>query len=222
MSSHYRNARDETSISRMVSFFTDMTHEESVHAKIYDPTVSNKGVSHETLSRVNNQLSGASCWSKVSDWDMSVEYTVQHPDCEILISDSKSCDNASILKKNSILEWGATCDDNCMVKVEREKRVECPHISMNVTRFSNVKVRNTKIFQYEKPMSSWIYRLCVSWEGKTLEDAKNSGKTYELSIESGSSIKARKDPKYTSASFMEKILDVSSVPGKTRMCLTFV
>ena len=79
---------------------------------------------------------------------------------------------------------------------------------------------NTKKFFYETERSSWIFKLVVSWYGKTKKDAESSQKKYFVYIESNGESKSSSNPEYTSASFLEKIIDLISLDGK-RKTLSF-
>jgi len=220
MTYYYKNGGDENCTSNMVPFFKDLVPEEKVTAYIWNKDESCRGgVTHETLVSINNHLSAAKCWKEVIDWDVSVEYTISHPEGDLTVSDNKIRDSPSMVRETGKIHWNGACspDESRMVKVVRSRsdKLEC-HGNINITLFSFVRIKNSKIFVYRTARSSWKYKLCVIWEGTTKEMAEKSEKRYEVSVESDVSDVCNLDPKYTSASFFEKMLDVASISSEKR------
>ena len=223
MTYYYKNGGDENCTSNMVPFFKDLASDQKVTAYIWDNEESSKGgVSHETLVRINNNLSTAKCWKTVIDWDVSVEYTISHPKGDITVSDNKLQDSPSMIRETEVIHWNGTCqpEESSRVKVVRSNCEKLEgHGNINVTLYSFVRIKNSKTFIYRTARSSWKYKLCVIWEGTTKENAEKSEKRYEISVESDVSDICKIDPKYTSASFFEKILDVASISSEKRQLL---
>lgn len=213
---YYTNARDENCTLKMVPFFEDLSPDESVSAQIWEKGYPNGGVSHETLVCVNNNLSMSKCWASIQDWEVSVEYTISHPQGDIIVSDTKTLDNASMNRKTVALQWNGECypDSSTNLYVSRKNTTVFEHNMQDNMRFSFVRIRNTKTFFYRTQRSSWRYRLCVVWEGETKDIAEGSDRRFELLVETDDSDVARLDPNYTVASFFEKIIDVVSIHGK--------
>jgi len=214
MTYYYKSGTDENCTLNMVPFFKDLGDDEKVTAYIWNNSFPTGGVSHKTLVDINNHLSASKCWESVKDWEVSVEYNICHPDGDITVSDTKDQDDPKMIRKTGKVHWNGVCnpDESCMLRIVRWDNIPfINQISMNVTSYSFVRIKNTKTFVYRTARSSWIYSLCVIWEGKTKEEAEGSEKRYEVSVESGNSNVCTRDPRYTSASFFEKILDVVSI-----------
>lgn len=217
---YYRNAREENCTLKMSPFFRDLASHEYVSAQIYEGDFPNGGISYETLAQVNNNLSSSKCWSDIRDWEESVEYTVAHPEGDITVSDTKTLNNASMGRRTVDLQWNGTCypDTRTRLYVSRRKNVVLENnMLVDNMRFSFMRIKNTKTFFYRTPRSSWRYKLCVVWEGETKAVAEKSNRRYELYVETNDSETARVDPKYATASFFEKILDVVSISGRRQV-----
>jgi len=221
MTHYYKSGTDENCTLNMVPFFKDLGETEKVTAYIWNKSCPKGGVTHKTLVSINNNLSMSKCWEKVQDWEVSVEYTICHPDGDITVSDTKCQDNPNMVRKTGKIHWNGVCkpDESCQLRIERwDNAPFVSNIAMNVTVYSYVRIKNTKTFVYRTANSSWRYILCVTWEGRTKEEAESSEKKYDVSVESDKSSVCTRDPRYTSASFFEKIIDVVSI-SKDRQVL---
>lgn len=215
---YYRNAREENCTLKMAPFFKDLDSDEYVSAQIWENGCVNGGISYETLACANNNLSMSNCWHSVKDWEVSVEYTVPHPKGDITVSDTKTLDSASMTRRATSLQWKGSFspDSYTRLHVSRNRNSLFENNMQSNMKFAFVRIRNTKTFVYRTQRSSWRYRLCVVWEGETKHRAETSDRRYELLVETDDSDVASMDPKYTTASFFEKILDVVSISGKRK------
>jgi len=211
---YYKNGKDENCTLQMVPFFKDLSKQEKVTAYIWNNSSPTGGVEHKTLVDINNHLSTSNCWENVEDWIVSVEYTILHPEGDFTVSDTKCQDNPNMVRKLGLMHWNGGCkpDDSFNLRVIRCNNIPITsNKGINMKMYSFVRIKNTKTFTYRTGRSSWKYKLCVIWEGETKTEAENSEKRYEVCVESDNSEVCTSDPRYTSASFFEKILDVVSV-----------
>ena len=214
---YYKNQTNENSIEKIGKFFDSLKNDygELVIATFHKNGM--EGLDLETITKIGNYLSSSTCWSSIEDWSVDVEYTINHPDGNIFVSDNKTKTKPSATRKHLNLLWNASFSGSEMiVKLERrtEKEINC--IDANMTKCSYVRITRSKKFIYKSENSSWIYKLCISWEGKSKEDAEVSHKKYYVSIETDDTEKASKNVKYTSISFMEKILDMVFIQSDRR------
>ena len=208
---YYKNQKDENSIDKIVNFFDSLDCDgELVIATFHQNGM--EGLDLETVTKIGNYLSSATCWSSVEDWSVDVEYTINHPEGNIFVSDNKLKTKPSATRRNVSLMWNAVFSGNgMMVRLERriEKDTNCN--DTNLTRCSFVRITRSKKFVYTSDNSSWVYKLCISWEGESKEDAELSQKKYYVSIETNDTEKASRNVKYTAISFIEKILDMAFI-----------
>lgn len=208
---YYTNHTDENSIEKIVLFFECLEPcGELVIATFHKNGM--EGLDVETVTKIGNYLSSATCWSSIEDWTVDVEYTINHPDGNIYVSDNKDKTNPSATRKDVSLLWNAAFSGREMtVRLERRKEKETTCIDNNMTRCSFVRITRSKKFVYTSDNSSWIYKLCISWEGKSKEEAESSPKKYYVTIETSDTEKASRNVKYTSVSFLEKVLDMAFI-----------
>jgi len=214
----YTNSSDENCIPDISKkLFKSMTKTETVSASIND-TGQPEGVSKESIDAVHTHLQSANIWKKTTDWITEVEYTIPHPIGDITAFDTNSGGDAKLSRKNNISDFKATClnDDKTYIRFTRNKETPSDEMDFNTTRFSSVRIMNTKKFFYETGRSSWIFKLVVSWYGNTKSEAESSPKRYFVYIETNGESKASSNPEYTSASFLEKIIDLVSLGGKRK------
>lgn len=221
MSYFYRNSSEETCIPYVSKLFETLQKNERVEASLHDSGVQG-GISLESITAIHNHLQSSRIWKKVTPWNTEVEYIIPHPDGDISAFDTSSGGDAKLTRNDIRVDFTASCVKKTNTYVSFKRIVEEPSDKMdfNTTRFSSVKIMNTKRFYYETERSSWVFRLVVMWSGSTKQEAEESDKTYIVSIETNDVRKAYSNPKYISASFLEKILDIISLDGR-RKILTF-
>lgn len=212
----YNNFSDETCVSLVSEMFKDLGHREKVSACLaYDKG----GVSYEGMLAIHNHLESSKIWRKTVPWVTEVEYTIPHPDGDITAFDSNSGGEAKLTRNSVVLQQTGSCK-NWKISLTRILAEPSDKMDFNTTRWTWVKVKNTKKFYYETERSSWVFKLAVCWEGVTKEVAKAGDKKYLVYVESVGSDKTCSYPSYSAASFLDKILDIISLDGK-RPALTF-
>ena len=218
----YTNGSDENCIPNISKkLFKYMTKDELVSASINE-TGQVEGISKESIDAIHSHLQSANIWKKTTKWTTEVEYTIPHPEGDVMAFDTNSGGDAKLSRKNTICDFKAKClkDDKLYVRFVRTKDIPSDRMDFNTTRFSSVRIMNTKKFFYETDRSSWVFKLVVSWYGNTKSEAESSPKKYFMYVETNGDSKASSNPEYTSASFLEKIIDLVSLDGK-RKTLSF-
>jgi len=85
---YYRNAEDSNCIPELDKFFNGLCENEYVVAN-FSNIEGECGVNMEKMTNISNHLSSSKCWSSIQDWHVDVEYTIDHPSGDILVSDNK-------------------------------------------------------------------------------------------------------------------------------------
>ena len=217
----YTNGSEENCIPHIsCKLFKSMVKNETVTASIHD-TRQPEGISKEYIDTIHNHLQSTNIWKKTTNWTTEVEYTIPHPEGDISAFDTNSGGDAKLSRKDIVSDFNATCykDNKVSVQFTRTKENPSDGMDFNTSRFSAVRIMNTRKFHYETERSNWIFKLVVSWYGKTKSDAQSSPKRYFVYIETGD-LKGSSNPEYTSASFLEKIIDLISLDGR-RKTLSF-
>jgi hypothetical protein len=219
MTTYYKTCAEESCVEEMSPMFRQLGCQDSVTASIFRSD--GVGVSHSCFLGIYNHLESSNMWKKNEPWVTEVEYTIPHPEGDVVAFDTKSERDAT-LRSTSVQKKmiGYTNDKLWGVTLTRTTAVNYDEMDLNAQRFSRVKIMNTKRFLYETERSSWVYKLAVSWEGVTKEEAKCSEMRYSVQIETNDNRKASVDPSYSTASLLEKVLDIVS-QGKRRGVLEF-
>ena len=218
----YKNSSDENCIPNISkSLFKYMTKNEIILASINE-TGQAEGISKGTIDDIHTHLQSTNIWKKKTEWVTEVEYNIPHPKGDITAFDTNSGGDAKLSRRKTIADFKAVCleDDKIYVRFVKTNDTPSDGMDFNTTRFSSVRIMNTKKFFYETDRSSWVFKLVVSWYGNTKSDAESSPKKYFAYIETNGDVKAASNPEYTSASFLEKIIDLISLGGK-RKTLSF-
>lgn len=176
-----------------------------------------KGLSFEVMTRIHGHLQSSDIWKKQTDWTTEVEYTIPHPDGDVSAFDTDSCGEAKLTRKKTIMEVSTVCGPYS-VNIEKFQELNSDKMDMNTSRFSHVKIMSTKRFFYETQRSCWVFKLVVLWEGKTKIETEKAEKKYLVYVESGERINTLcTDPVYTTASLLEKIIDLLSIDNARRV-----
>ena len=196
------------------SIFENLSPEEKIVANISDMDESpwTAGVSAKAMTMIHRHLNGSQQWKHVNDWQTEVAYTIVHPEGDITAFDASDNTDARVFRESVFHKIEGKCGDKWKIGISRVVEKPFGSIDFNMTKYSRVRVMRSKYFHYETPRSCWCFKLSVQWTGDTLEEAKKSGKTFVVNVES---VKNKTVPgqssKYTLASFFEKILDIVSV-----------
>jgi len=103
-----------------------------------------------------------------------------------------------------------------VVKKVRRDVLDCTSRSYHDSTYKSVKITSEKVFVYESEKSSWKFHLAVVWQGATKEQAEEVPRQFLVSVSMGSMEKASADPVYTTASFLEKMMDAIFHKSKIR------
>lgn len=218
----YKNSAEQNCIPHISrKLFKSMVKNETVTASI-NISSQPEGVSKEFIDAVHSHLQSTNVWKRTTKWTTEVEYTIPHPLGDVSAFDTNSGGDAKLSRKDVISDFNAVSkeDDKLRIRFTRTKDNPSDGMDFNTTRFSAVRIMNTKKFFYETDRSNWVFKLVVSWYGTTKVDAESSPKKYFVNIETNGDSKASNNPEYTSASFLEKIIDLISLDGK-RKTLSF-
>ena len=212
---YYKNASEETCLVDMTGFFEKLTGLESVKAQLYYKNSTGNSLPYDKVTDIYNHLNSSKSWSHVSEWDVEVEYTIPHPDGDVVAVDTNTLESAYLTRRTVSKVCTGYCEKNkeyCF-SISRVESVDIDQLNFNTTLFSKVRILKSKRFHYQTARSSWTFRISMAWEGETKREAENSEKKYFVFVETNDTLIASMNPSYTIASFMEKIIDVISVPG---------
>jgi hypothetical protein len=198
----YKNGSTENSVRHLRRLFEDLAPTHRVYAEYELDQVG--------MISLHNHMNSASTWKSVSQWDSGICYTVDHPQGELKMFDRNRGQNTRIYRETVTEEMtGSTPDRGIEFSLFRTNQdpVDFSTTSCHSSRYTWVKIESRKTFRYESERSSWEFGLSVIWEGGTKECAESSSKRYMVDVTMASADKASRDPGYTAASFMEKIMD---------------
>lgn len=221
MSQYYRNFSDENCLKDLTNFFTTLSSDESVQAQLYCSNSPGESLPYDRVTEIHNHLDSSKSWTHVSDWDVEVEYTILHPDGNVVAVDTNTSKKAYLTRRIVSRSCKGHCKDdvNLCFQISRIQSNDIDQLDFNTTLFSSVKILKSKRFHYQTSRSSWTFRITMTWEGETKEDAEKSDKKYFVLVETNDTSFASNNPGYTIASFMEKIIDVISVSCSSRQTL---
>lgn len=221
----YKNCKEETCVSDVSQLFQSLGNREKVSASLaYFGGGEDQypcGISSSCMMGIHNYLDGSNIWEKKTPWATEVEYTIPHPNGDVTAFDTNSGADAKLSRKSVVLSLTGSCatDENWRIFITRVSSEPSDKMNFNATRFSWVKVMNIKRFYYETKSSSWVFKLVVSWEGVTKEEAKAGVKKYFVYVETNDVSKTFPSPSYSSASFLDKILDIISLNGSRHILI---
>lgn len=213
---YYKSPKDENFIGRFHTLFENLQSYEKVISYINE-----NGISHDSMVTINNHLSSSNSWISVVDWTISVEYTIEHPEGDIIVSDNEHETDGKSFRRETTSSFDATvypCDAHMLhTKRISIKPVGC--LNYNSKRYKHVRISRHKKFIYHTSRSSFVFKLEIFWQGESKESAEESDPTYLFSLETDDPIRVSKDPQYSFVSFMEKCLDVVSLGKECRQSL---
>lgn len=227
MAKFYKKISDESCVGYIRPMFDKLGNKEKVFASLLylqrdQGDQDDQGLSSSRMMAIHNHLDSSNMWKKTIPWVTEVEYTIPHPGGDITAFDTTSGDPAQLSRRSVVVSvtGGCAADESWRILLTRMSVEPFDRMDFNTSRFSWVKIMNTKRFYYETGTSSWVFKLVVSWEGLTKQAAKSGGKKYFVSVETNDNVKTSLNPGYSAASFLEKILDIISLDGP-RQTLTF-
>lgn len=207
----YKNASSENSIWNTRCLFEGIVSTNDVYAE-YE-------INEERMVSLHNHMNSSSMWKSISQWDSGVRYTIDHPDGDITITDRNRGENTTIFRETTQEVFrGMTYNGDIefsLFKINKEP-VDFSLTSCHSSNYTWVKIESRKTFKYESERAAWDFSLAVVWEGVTKESAEASDKKFFVSISMASIDKASRDPGYTTASFMEKLMDTLFQRSKSR------
>ncbi|CAM9093864.1 unnamed protein product [Ectocarpus sp. 12 AP-2014] len=212
---YYKDATDENCVTKASTLFQDLRSSVRVAGEFF----TNK----ESFVNIHNHMKSSPSWKSVSQWNTGIEYTIQHPDNDIIVSDTNRGQKTIIFKEHELQKvCGSTaCGslDFTLRKVRWEE-LDCTSRSYHDAMYTWVKIKSEKILVYESERSSWNFHLAVVWQGSTKTLAENNEKQYLVTVSMGSLEKASADVMYTTASFMEKLMDALFHKSKSERHIT--
>lgn len=208
---YYKDVAKQNSVDGLSCIFQNLTSENIVKGMFE--------LSYEQMIIFHNHMNSSNSWKSVSQWETGVKYKIFHPSGEITVSDINRGETSNMFRETieKIIE-GVTFDDTIKFKIERTRQVaiDSKNESFHISSYNRIRIESRKEFKYESERSSWIFGLYVLWEGETKEEAESSNKRYFVDVSYGSLEKASRDVKYTTASFLEKMMDALFNRSKKR------
>lgn len=212
---YYRSANDENCVAKASSLFQDLRGSIGVRGEFF--------IDNGSFVNVHNQMKSSRSWKSVGQWNSGIEYTIRHPVSDIIVSDTNRGQRTVVFKEHVLQtvhgSTGCGSINFTVVKVRREE-LDCTSRSYHDTAYKWVKIKSEKVFVYESERSSWNFHLAVVWQGKTKAQAENDTKRYSVSVSMASAEKASTNVMYTTASFLEKLMDALFQKSKDRRHIT--
>jgi len=199
----YRDASNQNAVEVIRALFEGLDNMDEVYAE-YE-------VDEEGMVSLHNHMNSSSIWKSVSQWDSGIRYTVNHPVGKVYIFDKNRGENTCIYRETPLKKFrGKKSGEGVeffMIK-KRKIPIDFSRESCHSSNYTWVRIESKKTFKYESNRSSWDFHLSVVWEGESRESLRSSEKKkYVVQISMGSMDKASRDPGYTTASFVEKLMD---------------
>lgn len=198
----YKNATTENSVGILRTLFENLSPSSGVYAE-YE-------LESDGMVALHNHMNSSSTWESVTKWDSGVKYSVNHPSGEITISDKNRGLDTRIFRESQVVKMnGMTSRGDIRFSIYRKdiEPLDFSTTSCHSSMYTWVRIESKKTYSYVSGRSSWDFALTVLWEGKTKKEAESSERRYIITISMGSIEKAKTDPGYTAASFMEKLMD---------------
>lgn len=199
---YYKNVKDENSVSKASSLFKNIHESIGVRGEYF--------TDHASFVNLHNQMKSSKSWKSISQWDTGIEYTIRHPVSNIIVSDTNRGQKTVVFREHVLQTvLGTTAcglTDFVVKKVQREE-LDCTSRSYHDSTYMWVKIKSEKVFVYESEKSSWNFHLAVVWQGATKKEAESDLKQYSVAWSMRCVDKASADVMYTTASFMEKMMD---------------
>lgn len=204
---YYRGATDENCVARASSLFQDLREMVGVTGEFF--------VDNDSFVNIHNHMKSGTSWKSVSRWDSGIEYTIQHPESDIVVSDTPRGQKTVVFRENVLQTVRGTtgCKSiDFIVKKFRRDKLDYTSRSYHDSAYTWVKIKSER--------SSWNFHLAVVWEGTTKARAESGQKRYSVAVSLGSVEKASTDVMYTTASFLEKMMDALFQKSKSRRHIT--
>lgn len=199
---YYKNGKDQNCLARASSLFKDLSGHTGVRGQFF--------TDNGAFVRIHNHLKSNSTWKSVSGWDSGIEYTIQHPESDIIVSDTNR-GQKTVVFRESVLQRAegkaVRSSTSFVVKKTLRNHLDGTSRSYHDSIHTWVKIKSEKVFVYESQRSSWNFELAVVWEGPTKKQAEDSERKFSVAVSLGSVEKASADIFYTTASFLEKMMD---------------
>lgn len=213
---YYKSPKDENLIERFHPLFENLQSSEKVISYINE-----HGISHDSMVMINNHLSSSNSWSSVVDWTIGVEYTIEHPEGDILVSDNEHETEGKSFRREIISSFDANVYpvQDYILHMKRVSIKPIKELNYHSKKYKHVRISRCKRFIYHTSRSSFIFKLEICWKGECKESTEASDPTYLFSLETDDSIRVTKDPRYSFVSFIEKCLDIVSLGKECRQIL---
>jgi len=208
---YYKGASDENSVVKAAPLFENLCGSTGVRGEFFTDRAS--------FVRIHNHMKSSDHWKSVSKWDTGVEYTIQHPTSDIIVADTNRGQKTVVFKQH-VLQTVRGCTackliDFTVKKYENEE-LDRTSRSYHDSTYTWVKIKSEKVFVHESERSSWKFHLAVVWQGDTKKRAESDPQQYSVAVSMGSMEKASRDAMYTTASFLEKMMDAMFQKCKSR------
>lgn len=211
----YKGATDENCVTKASTLFQNLRASVGVRGEFF--------TDKETFVHIHNHMKSSSSWESVSPWDTGIEYTIQHPENDIIVSDTNRGQKTVVFQEHELEavrgSTGCKLLEFTLKKVRREE-LDCTSRSYHDSAYTWVKIKSEKVLVYESERSSWNFHLAVVWQGSTKKQAEAGEKRYMVAVSMGSVEKASVDLMYTTASFLEKLMDALFQKSKSRRHIT--
>ncbi|CAM9106208.1 unnamed protein product [Ectocarpus sp. 12 AP-2014] len=208
---YYRGVTDENSVAKASSLFTNLRGSIGVRGEFF--------TDHASFVTIHNHMKSSCHWKSVSQWDTGIEYTIQHPVSDIIVSDTNRGQKTVVFTEHVLQEVrgvSACRLTEFTLKKSRKDELDYTSRSYHDSTYRWVKIRSEKVFVYESNRSSWNFHLAVVWQGATKKQAESEPQRYSVAVTMGSVEKASADVMYTTASFLEKMMDAMFQHSKSR------
>lgn len=208
---YYKGAHDENCVGKASSLFENLRASIGVKGEFF--------TDNETFVKIHNHMKDNPGWKSVSQWDSGIEYTIQHPQSDIVVSDTNR-GQRTVVFREYVLQTisGTTACKYTNFKINKVRRDELDYTSRSYhdSNYKRVKIKSEKVFVYESAKSSWNFHLAVVWQGATKKQAESDPQKYSVAVSMGSMERASDDIMYTTASFLEKMMDAMFQKSKSR------
>lgn len=212
---YYKGATDENCVAKASTLFQDLRVSIGVAGEFF--------TDKESFVNIHNHMKSSTSWKSVSQWNTGIEYTIQNPENDIIVSDTNRGQKTIVFKQHELQKvCGSTaCKrfDFTLKKVRLEE-LDCTSRSYHDSMYTWVKIKSEKILVHESERSSWNFHLAVVWQGSTKKEAEANEKQYLVTVSMGSVEKASADVMYTTASFMEKLMNALFHKSRSRRHIT--
>ena len=208
---YYKGASDENSVAKASSLFQNLRGSTGVRGEFF--------TDHSSFIRIHNHMKSSDHWRSVSQWDTVAEYTIQHPTSDIIVADTNRGQKTVVFKQH-VLQTVRGCTACKLIDftVKKYDTVELDRTSRSYhdSTYTWVKIKSEKVFVHESERSSWKFHLAVVWQGDTKKRAESDPQQYSVAVSMGSVKKASRDAMYTTASFLEKLMDAMFQKSRSR------